>query len=216
MESARREMRTAVVAIVQALADLVPLVGVLAFGWAAFDLLVLYWLEALLITVIYGFVLSVVIPEDPDEYGLAGRVSLKLVVFFVIVGSSGGVLLIMWEFVIGFGDGGVERIVTAVRSLRPAVLALIGNYVLWVLSLYFPERRFGRDGVVTANTRLGREFGILFVITSIVIFLVKPFFESSVPALVLVALFKLFTGTVRSDRESTSGSRGEDAAKAVD
>lgn len=193
MESPQPGERSVVIAAVQPLTNLVPLVGVVAFGWLAFDLLVLYWLEGLFVAIAGSVVFTVVVPKTPDRHGPVISLCMKLGVFVLAVLTFGTVMLMIGVFFLGYVEGqSAGAVLAAARRVDVALLALAVNQLIWVLSLYLPQGQFTKDGVTAATHRLFREFAGLLVLACIITFLIRPFFESTFVVLVLVVMFKMY------------------------
>lgn len=189
MMSFRPDGRPEANATLRILANLVPLIGVVAFGWQAFDLLELYWLEIVMIALVYSVVFSCQFPKRD----VSDRTSLLVqgVALLVSTGTLGMILLMERAVLLGFVDGpSAQGILASIRRLGPAVLALVLSYLVWVLSIYLPEYTFTDEGVSTVSNRLFRELVILHVLAFLVSF-IAPVFDSATPVLVVLVFVKL-------------------------
>lgn len=139
-------------------ANLVPLVGVLFYGWNAHSILVVYWLESGVVGVESVLkILRAAGEDDPEELphmqlnersvrGFVGRSNRKIAGFFV--SHYGGFWLAHGVFVLIF-PAAVEM---PRASLRVIPLALVGLAVYHALSFrlnYVDGREFERTGPVT-------------------------------------------------------------------
>lgn len=198
-----------VVTVLRGLANLLPLIGVVAFGWEAFDLLVLYWLEVLLVGICLCVVLSSKLPEQPHEYGSTASLLITVSAFAIMTVSFATILVLIGNFFFWFTAAWSERLVVTIRDLRPVLLALVISYAIWLLSMYLPGRAFTDEAVRIVSNRLFVELTILMILACIVAFVIKPFFESALGVLVLVVLFKTLTSGADYSRRPEQEAAGK-------
>lgn len=192
----------AVVAVARMLANLVPLVGVATLGWQAFDLLVLYWFEVLFAGGAYGVVLSSKLPEAPHEYGPGVSLLISVGTFVAMTASFAAIMLVFGAFFFSFAEGWGGRLVATARDLDVALLALGASYVVWLGSIYLPERSFTDEAIRIVGNRLGLELGIIMLLSIVVVWVVQPLFGSGLGVLVLVVVCKMVTSGAGSRRSA--------------
>lgn len=71
----RKEFRASTVMLIAS--NVLPLVGVLLWGWSTFNIVVLYWLENLMVGVI-NILKMIVCSPDPDQVDLSKSVQKQV------------------------------------------------------------------------------------------------------------------------------------------
>lgn len=170
--------------------NLVPAVGVLAWGWRSFDLIFLYWMENL---VIGGFALLRMVAR-PYGHPLDLIFPIALAPFFVL--HYGAFCWGHGTFIVSlFGDGslahlGLLDVVPRVLASQWMALALLALVVLHAADWFRDSRNrgFGADGVKVLMVDPYRRIVVLHLTVLASGFLLTALDEPVAGLLVLVAV----------------------------
>lgn len=135
------------------LANLVPVYGVVALGWEAFPLMLLFWLENVIIGVLNAVRMLCVDPHDVAQWAA----KLVMVPFFCVhygmFTAVHGIFVLSFFGTDAFGKvGGLDVLEVAARAvhgleLEIAVLALAGSHLFSFLWNYLYRGEFRRATV---------------------------------------------------------------------
>jgi len=195
-------------------ANVVPLVGVLAWGWSAFDVVLLYWFE----NVIVGFynALRILSFSPRENAGAAWLSKLFFTPFFCV--HYGGFCLVHGVFVVSlFGEGSVGGpgdmigvgFHEAGGSLAPALLALFLSHGVSFFVNYIGGGEF-RVGEI--GEKMMAPYGRIVVLHLAVLFgaFATQALGNPMPILVLLVIGKIALDVhfhLRSHRKREGGDR---------
>ena len=104
------------------IANAIPLIGVLFFGWSLITILVLYWIENV---IVYAFTIVKLLTVEPTNGGLAGFFALHYGIFTFVHGVFAFILAGLTGWFIG---GWLYWIVVVAAMLASHVLSLGLNW----------------------------------------------------------------------------------------
>ena len=187
------EPRTAIVGLV--LANLVPLVGVVGFGWDLHSLLVVYWLESAVIGAAYvAKIRRAEGEDDPDELpgvklndkpldSFVGKPNGKVASYFV--SHYGGFWLVhgFFVFIFPFAFPGMEMASPTVVGM--ALVGLVAYHAVSYRINYLGQCEYEHNGPVTLMIEPYRRVLVLHVTVILGAFAIV---ELGVPVAALVVM----------------------------
>lgn len=194
-------------------ANLVPLIGVLAFDWAVGDVMLVYWAESAVI----GF-------WNLVKMWIVGRwAGLGLGLFFVVHygGFMAGHFVFLWTLFLtdlpgaaGMEDG-VEDLAVLLGSLwylLPAVLALFVSHGISFFLNFIGRREYEARSV---GEQMNAPYGRIIVMHLTILFggMLTMFVENATPALLLMIALKVIVDVHAHRKSHRRARRGDEAGE---
>lgn len=184
------------------LANLVPVAGVLLWGWSLIDLLMLYWLESAVIGLFTVLCVLVLRAQDEPWWAHLGK-KVFAVPFFIA--HYGMFWLVHGVFLVAFFAGGTEALFIRPGGLLSAPInysVVRADILIWPLAVMVTSHAVafitgflatGEHRSSTVQGLMGRPYGRVLVLHFTIVFgaFLVRFLGQSVAVLLLFVLLKI-------------------------